>query len=122
MLVKRRKIKLIQRFKDEMEKIFEMIDIGFMKYFLGMEVLHSSDGIFICYHKYILDILNMLKMQDCEAVSTPISTGVKLVKDEDFEKVDDSMYRSFIGSLLYLCNTPYPKQPKNQLSTKCRCN
>ena len=89
-------------FMDEMEKIFEMTDLGVMKYFLGMEVLQSSDGIFICQQKYISDILNRFKMQDCKPVSTPISTGVKLGKDEDFEKVDDSMYRSLIGSLLYL--------------------
>jgi hypothetical protein len=44
-------------------------------------------------------------MQDCKPVSTPISTGLKLGKDEDFEKVDDSMYRSLIGSLLYLTAT-----------------
>ena len=41
-------------------------------------------------------------MQDCKPVSTPISTGVKLGKDEDFERVDDNMYKSLIGSLLYL--------------------
>ena len=41
-------------------------------------------------------------MQDCKPVSTPISIGVKLAKDEDSEKEDDSMYRSLIGSLLYL--------------------
>ena len=41
-------------------------------------------------------------MQDCKPVSTSISTGMKLDKDEDFEKMDDSMYRSLIGSLLYL--------------------
>ena len=41
-------------------------------------------------------------MQDCKPVSTPISTGVKLGKDEDSEKVDDCMYKSLIGSLLYL--------------------
>lgn len=35
-------------------------------------------------------------------MSTPISTGVKLDKDEDSEKVNDSMYRSLIGSRLYL--------------------
>ena len=57
MLVIGSKIELIQRFKDEMEKIFEMTDLGVMKYFLGMEVLQSSDGIFICQQKYISDIL-----------------------------------------------------------------
>ena len=35
-------------------------------------------------------------------MSTPISTGVKLGKDEDSKKVDDSMYRSLIGNILYL--------------------
>ena len=39
MLVTGSKIELIQMFKDEMEKIFEMTDLGVMKYFLGMEVL-----------------------------------------------------------------------------------
>ena len=39
MLVTGSKIKLIQRFKDEMEKIFEMTDLGVMEYFLGMELL-----------------------------------------------------------------------------------
>ena len=39
MLVTGSKIELIQRFKDEIEKIFEMANLGVMKYFLGMEVL-----------------------------------------------------------------------------------
>ena len=46
--------------------------------------------------------LNRFKMQDCKPASTPIYAGVKLGKDEDSEKMDDSMYRSLIGSLLYL--------------------
>lgn len=96
------KIELIQRFKDEMEKIFEMTDLGVMKYFLGMEVLQSSYGIFICQQKYISNIRSRFKMQDCKLVSTPISTSVKLGKDEDSEKVDNSMYRSLIDNLLYL--------------------
>ena len=41
-------------------------------------------------------------MKNCTPVSTPMSTGVKLGKDEDSEKVDDCMYKSLIGSLLYL--------------------
>ena len=79
-----------------------MTDLGVMKYFLGMEVLQSSDGIFICQQKYISDILNMSKMQDCKPAITPISVSVKLGKDKDSEKVDDSMYKSLIGSLSYL--------------------
>ena len=40
--------KLIQSFKDEMNKVFEMTDLGVMKYFLGMEVMQSCSRIFIC--------------------------------------------------------------------------
>ena len=61
-LVTGSKIEPIQRFKDKMEKIFEMTDLGVMKYFFGMEVLQSIDEIFLCQQKYILDILNRFNM------------------------------------------------------------
>ncbi|XP_057990694.1 uncharacterized mitochondrial protein AtMg00810-like [Hevea brasiliensis] len=102
MLVTGSKIELIQKFKYEMEKVFEMTDLGVMKYFLGMEVMQPNDGFFICQQKYMSDILHRFKMQDCKPVSTPISTGLKLGKDENAEKVDESIYRSLIGCLLYL--------------------
>ena len=39
---------LIQSFKDEMNKVFEMTNLGVMKCFLGMEVMQSCSIIFIC--------------------------------------------------------------------------
>ncbi|XP_069154592.1 uncharacterized protein [Solanum lycopersicum] len=74
-----------------MEKIFEMDDLGVMKYFIVMEVLHSRDYIFICLQKYILDIQNRFKMQDWKLVTTPVSTGLKLGKDDDFKKGNDNI-------------------------------
>ncbi|RVX18146.1 Retrovirus-related Pol polyprotein from transposon RE1 [Vitis vinifera] len=71
---------LIQSFKDEMNKVFETTDLGVMKYFLGMEVMQSY----------------------CKPVSTPMTTREKLSKDDDSEKIDEGLYRSLIGSLLYL--------------------
>lgn len=53
MLVTGNKIELIPKLKNEMEKLFEMTDLGIMHYFLGMEVMQSSNGIFICQQKYI---------------------------------------------------------------------
>ena len=41
-------------------------------------------------------------MQDCKPVSTPMTTSEKLSKDDDSEKIDEGLYRSLIGSLLYL--------------------
>ena len=48
MLVTGNQPRLIQSFKDEMNKVFEMTDLGVMKYFLGMEVMQSCSRIFIC--------------------------------------------------------------------------
>ena len=79
-----------------------MTYLGIMKCFLCMEVLQYSDGIFMFHQKYILDILNRFKMQDCEPMSTQNSIGVKLCKDEDFDKMKDCIYRILIGNLLYL--------------------
>lgn len=48
MFVTGSKMELIQMFKEDIEKIIEMADLGVMKYFIVMK-LHSSDGIFICH-------------------------------------------------------------------------
>lgn len=92
MFVTGSKMELIQMFKEDIEKIIEMADLGVMKYFIVMEVLHSRDYIFICLQKYILDIQNRFKMQDWKLVTTPVSTGLKLGKDDDFKKGNDNMY------------------------------
>ena len=85
-----------------MNKVFETTDLGVMKYFLGMEVMQSCSGIFICQQKYAMDMLKKFKMQDCKPVSTPMTTSEKLSKDDGSEKIDEGLYRSLIGSLLYL--------------------
>ena len=43
-----------------MNKVFEMNDLGVMKYFLGMEVMQSRLGIFICQQKYAMDMLKKI--------------------------------------------------------------
>ena len=44
-------------------------------------------------------------MEDCKVVSTPMNTSCKLTKDDESPLVNESMYRSMIGSLLYLMAT-----------------
>ena len=59
-----------------------------MKYFLGIEVIQSEDGIFICQSKYAKDVLKRFKMLNCKPAVTPIATGTKLSKEDDGSKVD----------------------------------
>ena len=74
-----------------MNKVFEMTDLGVMKYFLGIEVMWSCSRIFICQQKYAMDMLKKFKMQDYKLVSTPMTTSEKLSKDDDSEKIDEGL-------------------------------
>ncbi|CAJ2651803.1 unnamed protein product [Trifolium pratense] len=95
----------LSQFKQAMENEFEMTDLGEMKYFLGMEIFQSSVGIFISQKKYALEVLKKFHMDKCKPVSTPLVVNEKLSKDDGDNGADASIYRSIIGSLLYLSAT-----------------
>lgn len=73
-----------------------------MKYFLGMEIDQSDTGIFISQRKYALEILKKFHMEKCKPVDTPLVVNEKLSINDANSKVNASMYKSLIGSLLYL--------------------
>ncbi|KAL6311200.1 hypothetical protein AAG906_000335 [Vitis piasezkii] len=54
---------------------FEMKDLGSLKYFLGIEVSRSSEGIFLSQRKYALDLLQETGMSGCQLINTPIEEG-----------------------------------------------
>jgi hypothetical protein len=60
---------------------------------------------FIHQAKYMNDLMKKFNMAELKPVSTPMSTGTTLDPDENGDAVDQSEYRSMIGSLLYLTVT-----------------
>lgn len=65
---------------------FEMTDIGLMYYYLGIEVKHMDDGIFISQEGYdAKEILMKFVVSDCKLVITLIECGVKFPKHDDGE-------------------------------------
>ncbi|CAL5381550.1 unnamed protein product [Camellia sinensis] len=96
---------LVKEFKAEMLKVFEMTDLGMMSYFLGMEVKQRQHEVFICQQKYAKEILKKFHMEDCKATSTPMNQKEKFSKDDGVDKVDEGLYRSLIGCLMYLTAT-----------------
>jgi len=88
-----------------MKKEFEMTDLGLMKYFLGLEVTQTDKGIFICRHKYAIDILQRFRMDKCKPVETPIALGTKLTKNGDELEVNNTLHKQMVGSLMYLTAT-----------------
>jgi uncharacterized membrane protein YciS (DUF1049 family) len=93
---------LVQWFASAMESEFEMSMIGELSFFLGLQITQRSEGMFISQEKYLREMLKRFQMEDSKPVGTPMVTGCKLSKDDDSPDVDQSSYRSMIGSLLYI--------------------
>ncbi|KAL9293426.1 putative RNA-directed DNA polymerase [Arabidopsis thaliana] len=81
---------------------FEMSMVGELNYFLGLQITQSSTRIFISQSTYAKNLIKRFDMQTCKTAYTPISKASKLSKDEGGPAVDQKLYRSMIGSLLYL--------------------
>ena len=93
---------LCQEFSKVMQGEFEISMIGELTFFLGLQVKQIKDDTFINQAKYVKDLLKRFGLKASKPYSTPMSTLIKLDKDEGGKCVDSKLYRSMIGSLLYL--------------------
>ncbi|GJW69014.1 putative ribonuclease H-like domain-containing protein [Tanacetum coccineum] len=89
-------------FEKMMHKKFQMSSMGELTFFLGLQVKQKEDGIFISQDKYVTEILKKFGFTDVKTASTPMETHKPLLKDADGEDVDEHLYSSMIGSLMYL--------------------
>ncbi|GJU54053.1 putative ribonuclease H-like domain-containing protein [Tanacetum coccineum] len=89
-------------FEECMHKKFQMSSMGELTLVLGLQVKQQPDGIFISQDKYLADILKKFDFLSIKTSTTPIESNKPLVKDEDGVDVDVHVYRSMIGSLMYL--------------------
>ncbi|GJU56812.1 putative ribonuclease H-like domain-containing protein [Tanacetum coccineum] len=89
-------------FEKLMHDKFQMSSMGELSFFLGLQVKQKSDGIFISQDKYVAEILKKFDLASIKTASTPMETNKPLTKDEEAENVDVHLYRSMIGSLMYL--------------------
>nr|GEU79006.1 hypothetical protein [Tanacetum cinerariifolium] len=96
LFIKRHKgdILCVQVYVDDI--IFELT------FFLGLQVKKKKDGTFISLDKYVAKILKKFGFTEVKTASTPMKTQKPLLKDEDGKEVNAHMYRSMIGSLMYL--------------------
>ncbi|GJX27724.1 putative ribonuclease H-like domain-containing protein [Tanacetum coccineum] len=89
-------------FEKLMKDKFQMSSMGELTFFLGLQVQQKEDGIFISQDKYVAEILKKFNYTDVKSASTPVDLEKPLVKDRDANDVDVHLYRSMIGSLMYL--------------------
>nr|GEU36598.1 retrovirus-related Pol polyprotein from transposon TNT 1-94 [Tanacetum cinerariifolium] len=89
-------------FKELMKNRFQMSSVGELTFFLGLQVKQKEDGIFISQDKYVAEIWEKFDFLSVKTSSTLIETQKPLVKDKEAANVDVHLYRSMIGSLMYL--------------------
>ncbi|GJX76549.1 putative ribonuclease H-like domain-containing protein [Tanacetum coccineum] len=88
--------------KENGGKRFQMSSMGELIFFLGLQVKQKTDGIFISQDKYVADMLKKFDLASVKTAITPMETKMALTKDEEADEVDVHLYRSMIGSLMYL--------------------
>ncbi|VVA39701.1 PREDICTED: Retrovirus-related Pol poly from transposon, partial [Prunus dulcis] len=98
-------IKEINKLKIHLAKEFDIKDLGTLRYFLGIEVAHSKEGIFVSQRKYVLDLLTETGMLACKPADTPIEQNHRLGKQTDDTTVDRGRYQRLVGKLIYLAHT-----------------
>ena len=77
--------------------------MGELKFFLGFQIKQVKDGTFISQTKYTHDMLKKFNMVNAKSIKTPMPTNGHLDLNIEGKAMDTKIYRSMIGSLLYLC-------------------
>nr|GEV46588.1 hypothetical protein [Tanacetum cinerariifolium] len=92
-------------FEQLLHKRFQMSSIGELTFFLRLQVDQRKDGIFLSQDKYFSDILKKFGFSSVKSASTSMETHKPLSKDAAGTDVDVHLYRSMIGSLMYLTSS-----------------
>jgi hypothetical protein len=91
-----------KKFGGLISKEFKMSMIGELTFFLGFQFKQIREGIFISQEKYTKDLLKRFKMEEYKPIKTLMPSNGHLDLDEGGKPVDQTLYHSMIGSLLYL--------------------
>ena len=64
--------------KDFLNQQFKIKDLGHLGYFLGLEITHSTDGLYITQAKYASDLLSRAGLTDSKTVDTLVEFNAHL--------------------------------------------
>ena len=95
-------VSLCEEFPKFMHSEFEMSIMRELNFSLELQIKQLKEGTFINQAKYIRDLLKRFNMEEAKTMKTPMSSLIKLDKDEKGKSIDSTMYKDMIGSLLYL--------------------
>ena len=99
-----------QLIKDQLNKHFELVDLGEIKWLLGVHITHDLEKrtISLGQQSYIDEIIKRFGLEDARPISTPMEPGSDLtpgnphVSPVKLTARERSAYRGMIGALLYI--------------------
>ena len=95
----------IQELKDFLSQQFEMKDLGHLSYFLGLEITHFTDGLYIIQAKYASELLSRVGLTNSKTVDTLVEFNAHLTPTGGKPLSNPSLYRRLVDSLVYLTVT-----------------
>lgn len=95
----------VTKFRSYLHSYFHMKDLGLLKYFLGIEIAHSKEGIYLSQQKYALEIISDTGLLGSKPISTPLEPNHNLAKATVDFFAHLNRYRCLIGKLIYLTIT-----------------
>ncbi|KAH9687107.1 retrovirus-related pol polyprotein from transposon RE1 [Citrus sinensis] len=95
----------LSKFVHLLAKKFSIKDLGHLHYFLGIEVIPTTTGLFLSQHKYICDLLSKTNMCGAKPVSTPLCSTASFKLFDGAASADATEYRKVVGALQYLSFT-----------------
>lgn len=98
-------IEEIERLKKSLSLEFKMSDMGLARIYLGAKIRRLHNGILLTKSAYIQKLLERFGLARCNPSLLPMDPHLQLHKNMDTNLVDPEMYRSLVGSLIYLTNT-----------------
>ena len=85
-------VSLCEEFSKCMHSEFELSMMGELNFFLGLRIKQLKEETFINKVKYIRDLLKRFNMEEAKTMKTPMSSSIKLDKDEKGKSIDLTMY------------------------------
>ncbi|XP_048432766.1 uncharacterized mitochondrial protein AtMg00810-like [Pyrus x bretschneideri] len=90
---------------EDLTNKFDIKDLGSLHFFLGIQISHTDQGLFLSQEKYVANLLKKTKMMDAKPAATPCLPYSRLLKDNGQPFNNPALYRSVVGTLQYLIFT-----------------